>query len=218
MNKVICLLGLIGSGKDTVARYIEAEYGYKKESFAATLKDACAPIFNWPRPLLEGDTEESRHWREQVDVWWADKLGIPHFSPRFALQHIGTDIMRNTFHNEIWLLSLEKRLMSANENIVISDCRFKNEIIAAKRLGAVFIEVSGGAPPGWYEIARQANSGDQLALEQMETTYKHIHRSEWDWVGTPADFVIDNSSKERNGETLMRLFHKIDNVLGELRQ
>jgi len=101
---IIGLVGFIGSGKDTVAsRFIS--YGCIKDSFAAPLKDACAAIFGWPRALLEGDTVESREFRETPDMFWARKLGIDNFTPRLALQLVGTDVLRNHFHQDIWLSS-----------------------------------------------------------------------------------------------------------------
>ena len=74
---IIGFVGLIGSGKDTAADYLVNNRGFKRDSFAAPLKDAVANVFGWDRNLLEGATAESRHWREQTDLWWASRLGIP---------------------------------------------------------------------------------------------------------------------------------------------
>ena len=74
---IIGFVGLIGSGKDTAADYLVNNRGFKRDSFAAPLKDAVANVFGWDRQLLEGATAESRHWREQTDLWWASRLGIP---------------------------------------------------------------------------------------------------------------------------------------------
>ena len=49
----------------------------KKISFAKSLKDAVASMFNWDRSMLEGDTESSRYWREQPDLYWSEKFGKP---------------------------------------------------------------------------------------------------------------------------------------------
>ena len=74
---IVGLLGYIGSGKGTVSSVLVNEYGFRQDSFASTLKDACSAIFGWERHMLEGDTKESREWREQVDPWWEEKLGRP---------------------------------------------------------------------------------------------------------------------------------------------
>ena len=118
---ILGISGLIGSGKGTVADYLVNNYQFKKDSFAASLKDACAYIFDWPRHLLEGDTTDSRQWREETDEWWSDKLNIPSFSPRLALQLIGTESLRDHFDQNIWFLTMQNRIRkNPNQNIVIS--------------------------------------------------------------------------------------------------
>ena len=97
---IVGLVGLIGSGKGTVGDMLISE-GFKHESFAAPLKDAAASIFYWNRDSLEGVTPESRAWRERVDTWWSEHLGIPNFTPRLALQLLGTEVFRNHFHQDI---------------------------------------------------------------------------------------------------------------------
>ena len=83
---ILGVTGLIGSGKDTIADYLVTEHGFKRISFAASLKDAVAAVFNWDRELLEGTTKQSRQWREQVDTWWADRLQMSNLTPRWVLQ------------------------------------------------------------------------------------------------------------------------------------
>src|ERR1700682_3461688 len=126
---LIGISGFINSGKSTVAAQLTKEYGFKKDSFATSLKDACALIFDWPRDMIEGDTAESREWRDVVDQWWANRLNIPDFSPRLALQLVGTDALRNHFNEGIWFMTLENRIRkNPEQHIVISDVRFPNEI------------------------------------------------------------------------------------------
>ena len=67
---LIGLVGLIGSGKDTVAEQLVKQHNFKRDSFAKSLKDATANIFGWDRALLEGHSKESREWREQPDRFW----------------------------------------------------------------------------------------------------------------------------------------------------
>ena len=143
---LIGLLGRIGSGKGTVAEELVNTYGFRQDSYASTLKDMTAVLFNWDRAMLEGDTSESREAREQVDVWWSDKLGIKDFTPRLALQLIGTNVFRNNFHQDIWLLSVMARYKDG-ENVVISDCRFPNEVQAIRDLGGRIIQVDRGEEP-----------------------------------------------------------------------
>lgn len=188
---IIGVVGLIGSGKDTIAEYLVANHGFKQESFAASLKDAVALIFNWDRSLLEGTTTESREWRTQVDTWWAKRLGIPHLTPRWVLQYWGTDVCRHGFHDDIWIASLENKLQHSTQDIVISDVRFPNEISMVKRINGVTMQVTRGAEPYWFTTARYANKGDVDFQKQMKEF--NIHNSEWAWVGSPIDVGILNN-------------------------
>ena len=65
---IVGIVGFIGAGKDTVAEVFNKS-GYKHESFADPLKDAVANVFGWPRAMLEGDSNQSRAFRESVDPW-----------------------------------------------------------------------------------------------------------------------------------------------------
>ncbi|MCE5294538.1 MAG: hypothetical protein LLF94_08005, partial [Chlamydiales bacterium] len=75
--QIIGLVGLIGSGKDTVARRLVSKHGYAQLSWASVLKDVTAILFGWDRNMLEGATVESRAEREKIDVWWSEQLGKP---------------------------------------------------------------------------------------------------------------------------------------------
>lgn len=194
MSKIVGILGFIGSGKGTVASTLVTEYNFRQDSFASSLKNACATIFDWPRHLLEGDTAESREWRELVDPWWSSQLNIPNFSPRLALQLIGTDALRNNFHQDLWFLTLRNRVYkNPNQNVVISDVRFPNEIKFIKDHGGILIKVNRGTTPVWYETAILANNGNSIAKDVMIKTYANAHLSEWAWVGTHPDFEINNN-------------------------
>ena len=208
----IGLLGNIGSGKNTVAQYL-ATKGCVPTSFAGPLKDLCSHVFGWDRELLEGETDESRQFRESVDMFWTKKLGIPNFTPRLALQLIGTDVMRDHFHQNIWISSLEyrvKKLHHKNECVVISDCRFRNEVDLIRKVGGTIILVQRDEKPEWYEIALRANQGDAVAKHIMTRDFKEVHSSEWDWIGCDIDFTITN-----NG-TLEELYSNIDTIIDKL--
>ncbi len=71
---LIGIVGLISSGKDTVAERLVQEHNFKKDSFAKSLKDAVSSMFNWDREMLEGKTAESREWRERPDAFWSKKF------------------------------------------------------------------------------------------------------------------------------------------------
>ena len=82
---IIGIIGFAGSGKGTVGDMLVRDYSFAKLSFADSLKDAVSAIFGWDRSLLEGDTEESRKFREAKDEWWSSRLGY-HVTPRNIMQ------------------------------------------------------------------------------------------------------------------------------------
>jgi len=189
---IIGICGFIGTGKDTIADYLVNFHEFRRDSFANTLKDAVSAVFGWDRVMLEGRTKEAREWREQVDPWWADRLGMPNLTPRWVLQYWGTEVCRKGFNDDIWIASLENKLSKSQDNIVISDVRFPNEVAAIKRAGGMVIRVVRGDEPIWFNTARLACQGDKTALEEMSTIHR-IHASEWAWTNTDFDVVVDNN-------------------------
>jgi len=204
---IIGICGFIGSGKDTIADYLVNFHEFRRESFASTLKDAVSAVFGWDRTLLEGRTKEAREWREQVDPWWAERLDMPTLTPRWVLQYWGTEVCRKSFHDDIWIASLENKLRNSKDHVVISDCRFPNEIQSIRNAGGKIIWVTRGALPEWYQYALAANQlGSNLAINELKM--RKIHASETAWVGTDFDHIIENDS------TISALYEQMRSIVG----
>ena len=207
---IIGFVGFIGSGKDTAADYLVNFHGFRRDSFANTLKDAVAAVFSWDRVLLEGRTKEAREWREQVDSWWANRLGIPELTPRWVLQRWGTEVCRRGFHDDIWIASVENKIRKTSDNIVISDVRFPNEIDAIHNAGGLVVRIKRGPDPVWYQDAVNMNAGNtnvgwMISKTRMEKL--GIHASETAWVGEDIDHTISNDG------SIDDLFTQIRNLL-----
>ena len=179
-DQIIAFCGFIGAGKDSAAAYLVRERGFVKLSFAGLVKDILSVLFSWDRNKLEGLTIEDRAWREQTDPWWSEKLGIPEFSPRYAMRFLGTDLFRNHFHQDIWTLGVE-RLLDGHKKVVITDCRFPNEIEMLKRHGAVLVHIVRELPV-WYTDYKNGLINDV-----------GMHPSDISWIRCGIDFEIDNS-------------------------
>ena len=194
---IIGICGFIGSGKDTVADYLTNFHEFRRESFANSLKDAVAQVFGWDRTMLEGRTKQAREWREQVDPWWSDRLKMPELTPRWVLQHWGTEVCRHGFHDDIWIASLENKLRHSEDDVVISDCRFPNEIAAIRRANGLVVRVIRGPEPEWYDSALAFNHGENKNMlwstSKSRLEKLKIHASETAWVGTKFDAVLDNN-------------------------
>lgn len=194
---IIGICGFIGSGKDTVADYLVNLHHFRRESFANSLKDAVAQVFGWDRTMLEGRTKQSREWREQPDKWWSARLGRE-VTPRLMLQLWGTEVCRRGFHDDIWIASLENKLRNSQDDIVITDCRFPNEIKSIRAAGGKIVRVVRGPEPEWYDAAVSVNRGPDgnptWSLSTAKMQRLGIHASETAWVGTEFDVVLDNNS------------------------
>jgi len=211
---IVGLVGFIGAGKGTVADLLVKRHNFYKESFANSVKDSCAAVFGWDRTLLEGDTPESRAWREQSDQWWSKKLGRE-FSPRLALQLMGTEAGRDVFHPDLWVHTVLRRCeLEPERNYVIADVRFPNEINAIKNSGGSVIRVRRGDDPEWFNLARDCNSRNKLEL--MHNAYPDVHYSEWAWIGTHYDIVMDNNCDLN--ELTLRVDKIVDSLYNNVEQ
>jgi hypothetical protein len=191
---IIGVTGLIGSGKDTVADYLCTFHGFKRVSFASSLKDAVSSVFGWDREMLEGSTKTSREWREQKDVWWSERLGMD-ITPRWILQYWGTDVLRNHFHTDIWVASVENKLRQSKDNIVITDCRFANEFEFLRNKGASFFRIERGDKPAWW-----------YDYVEKGVRPESVHITEWGWINEPYDNLIKNNGTIIELKSKLRIF------------
>lgn len=215
---IVGLVGFIGSGKGTAGDILK-DIGFTPVSFAKGVKDVAAEMFGWPRHLLEGDTQHSREWREQPDPFWSRELGKD-FTPRYALQLMGTEVGRDVFHKDFWVIKL-KNYMNSNpdQNYVITDVRFQNEIEFINDHGGILIEVRRGISPHWFDVAGKANRGDLKAEKFMKENGPH--ESEWRWIGDNIHFTIcnDGTLEELKEKLLMCLTKSFgSSIMEELKQ
>jgi hypothetical protein len=177
------------------------------ESFANSLKDAVSVVFGWDREMLEGRTKQSREWRETKDEWWSKRLKQD-ITPRYILQYWGTEVIRRSFHDDMWVASLEYRLMNSKDDIVITDCRFPNEIKAIRAAGGKVVRIKRGLEPKWYDAAVSMNKGPNRnmswALSKQKIEKLKVHASETAWVGQKFDIVLNNDG------TLDELYNQIE--------
>ena len=202
---IIGICGLIGSGKGTVADIL-VDQGFKKVSFADKLKDGVSTIFGWDRAMLEGDTDESRTWREQRDDFWSAETEME-VTPRLVLQLFGTDCLRNGFHDGVWVSMLKKTILENPGNYVVPDVRFKNEQQMIRDIGGEIWWVKRGDNPDWWSKAvLDTQTGSNLMADE------NIHASEWKWADTNDKFdeIIYNDS------TMSELRHQVLANLGAI--
>jgi hypothetical protein len=103
---------------------------------------------------------------------------------------------------------LENKLRNSQDDVVISDCRFPNEIKSIKNQGGRIIWLRRGELPSWYIMACKANDGDIFAAEKLKSL--RIHASESSWAGTKFDAILDNN------DTLDHLYQQIKRLVQDL--
>lgn len=177
---IIGFSGLAGSGKDTAADYLINTYGdcFRKLSFGDAVKDIAAVAFGWDRKLLQGDTTESRAFREAKDEFWS-KVLQKDFTPRLALQYVGTDLFRNIIDPAFWIFVVQHKIETENYDgtYLITDVRFPNETDMIHSLSGKVYRIVRGDLPEWYSLAEKYNRKEKLSKKECELVEK-IHPSE----------------------------------------
>jgi dCMP deaminase len=129
---VLGLAGYKGSGKDTLAALL-ASYGFRRVAFADPLKLACRAIFGFTAAQVEDPAQ-----KEVVDPRWG-------FTPRWAMQRLGTEGVRGSVADDVWVKSFLLRAAEEPSHVVVTDVRFRNEVDAVRSLGGrVFLVQRAG--------------------------------------------------------------------------
>lgn len=129
MSILIGITGRAGSGKDTVAGYLQHKYGFVQMAFANPLKAAASVLFNIPEYYFH-----DRELKERVVEDWD-------MSPRRMAQILGTEAVRTHFGADFWIKRWlqEYRSMPCSLDVVLTDVRFNNEAQAVRDLGGTIL-------------------------------------------------------------------------------
>lgn len=168
------LAGRMGSGKSTVAHYLQGHYGYTEYALAQPLKAGVQCWFSLSDAQLHDP-----HLKNQVDPRW----GV---TPRYLLQHVGTELFRHRLTQylplmrqlsyTLWIENFRRWYQHLHDQhsvpppVVVSDVRFPDEIEALRTLGLRIL---------WIE----------RDLESIET-----HSSEQSITALDADHTLLNTS------------------------
>lgn len=125
--KLIGIHGRARSGKDTAADYLVRYHGFERYSFADPLKAGIEVMLDWGSEHTHGDL------KDQVDPTYG-------FSPRHAMQTLGTDWARDCLREDLWLVVADKKL-EGKERVVIPDVRFDNEADFIRDKGGVIVHL-----------------------------------------------------------------------------
>lgn len=127
MNKIVLITGPAGSGKSTVAQYLEEVRGYALKKMAGPLKGMLYAA-GFTHAQLEGSEKET-------PMEWLNGV-----TPRYLMQTLGTEWGRLCVDENIWvklaIKQTEARLCESYDTpyaIVFDDVRFPNEIRLMKK-------------------------------------------------------------------------------------
>lgn len=147
MSSIVGLAGPIGCGKDTAAESLELQ-GYTRTAFADPLRLAACLTYSIPLRYFN-----DRSLKE-------DPLPDSALSPRRIAQLLGTEVVRESIRNDIWVSRHLLRIASAIGNqdhiyrtsgkapnsrggvkVVVSDVRFQNEADYVRDFGGVIFKI-----------------------------------------------------------------------------
>lgn len=182
-KQLIGITGLIGSGKSTIASYLEAKYNFEQYAVANPIKEFAKSL---------GFTHEEVYGSQD------DKLKINKYwqiSGREFMQKFGTamrnDLIKyipdlNLENKTLWVRSFEIYYKEQNVNLVVGDVRFEDEAKMIKDLGGYIIKV--------VDLKNRNSVIDQ-------------HTSETSVLKIKEDFLVENYGD------LIELKGKIDKIM-----
>lgn len=168
---IIGLSGAMGSGKDTAGLIIRHAYPDKHfvhVSFADALKKAYSVMTGIPWV----DTEKFKQ----------EECPVLKLSRREILQRIGTNALRNNFDKDIWINILSAK--HKNENLIITDVRFDNEVSWIKKEGGLVIKIERTD-----EVAKSIYAYHES--EQVVSRYDFLVKND-----TTSEYGFDNFKKD----------------------
>lgn len=138
LPRCIAMSGWRRSGKDTCADFLVREYGYRKASFAASLKDMVSTTYRVPREYMDSQTHKEMPLHEypavSSDKFTADLQNKLHdelrsgfWTPRALLILEGS--VKRAVNANFWVQTVAKEILASppGVNWVISDMRYKSE-------------------------------------------------------------------------------------------
>lgn len=171
MTRIVGLLGAAGAGKSLIASHLETKYGAVRYTLAKPLKQMVQRAFD----LTDEQVYGTQAQKEAIDPRY-------NVSPRWLLQHIGTEGIRGTFGPDFWVDYLLDRVRKESPKLaVVDDVRFINESAKLMDAGASI-----------WKIIRHNGQG--------------AHASEQEWR------VADHTIVIYNDGTVQDLLTMIDNL------
>jgi energy-coupling factor transporter ATP-binding protein EcfA2 len=177
---IIVLIGKIGSGKSTVADILKKQQ-YNELYFAEPLKQFGISI---------GFTHDQIYGTQAQKNIKNDYYGV---SGREFMQKVGTELFRNKLDqvidmnlkgSSIWVKNIERQL-SLYDKIVISDCRFPDELSMLKKYNSIVIKLVRNYNDDASHISEQH-------IDEMNADYTIDNNGSIDDLNKTINNIINN--------------------------
>jgi len=152
---IIGLTGYARSGKDSVAKVLVEQYEFTRVAFADPIRDLLLEL----DPILD---KGNRLSSLVTEYGW--EIAKSQSEVRRLLQTLGVGA-RSIIDQEIWVIKA-LRSMSDNKNYVVTDVRFKNEMVVLKLSAAQIWRVER---PGVGAINSHVSESEMLTFEVDQT-------------------------------------------------
>lgn len=168
----------MGVGKDAAAAVLVRKYGFVRRAFADALKEEVIERFPDLLDMIAGDFFGRRwlEWRRETargDLVWEYKPPLV----RALLQNYGTDVRRRDTSGTYWIDKMEEWIAAnAPERLVITDCRFLNEV-------------------AWLQH-EVFESSYAVRVDRSQAPRISGHASEEEGAAAPWDYVLENSGSD----------------------
>lgn len=169
---IISLSGKKKAGKDTIADFLVKDQGFVKVSLATPLKDLLIKVFRLDKSNFYDESkkdseldyklyidythlDEMRHiieeeWgfpvsyeaREKMEKFYNTQIK----TPRELMQIVGTDIIRSSIKDDIFIQLLINNIKKLARPVVVADVRLSNEREALNEVGALLCLVKRHQP------------------------------------------------------------------------
>lgn len=155
-SRLIALCGYPGVGKDKIAEYLVANYGYTRVSFADPMRKALLALDPLVRvnqcPHCQKPHTESLSSLVARYGW--DQVKRAHLDVRTYLQRMGTEAGRDIHGDDCWVDIALDTIAKCPGPVVVTDLRFGNELTAMQQLDAEIVHVMR---PGFGKVNNHAS-------------------------------------------------------------
>jgi hypothetical protein len=126
---IIGIAGLAGTGKDTLADFIIAQYGGYKHAFAEPMRLMLRAGF--------GIDLSTPYWKANKE----NPIPALGKSPREMLQLLGTQWGRELIHPDVWVTLVHQQFLNRRAGMVLADVRMENEAAFVRKFGGTVIHI-----------------------------------------------------------------------------